>query len=246
MFADQKGEIGILGVFCRVLIAVTVHGYDPVRILADHGAVRIHAERAHQILKLFRPVNNLALVQFVGQMAEHFGRQLHPYPDIDPVALCGDLHLPANSLHPLASAPPDRDHTAGSRKYSAVLKRHGIAFLRRGDILHRRTEVEIHLVLQFPVQIAKNNIIDIRPQMTHLGIQQMQTVLQAGFPDCGVRSGIELCSLPAVFQIDLIHIAHQLQGPGLTHMLMQASAEIIGNIVFSIGKSACAAEPAHD
>ena len=82
--------------------------------------------------------------------------------------------------------------------------------------------------------------------MPHLRVQQMKAVLQAHLFDRAVRGGIKLRTLPAVLQIDLIHITHQFQRPRLSHMLMQAAAEIVRNIVFPVRKGAGAAESAHN
>ena len=49
-------------------------------------------------------------------------------------------------------------------------------------------------------------------------------------------TGIELCAFAAVFQIDLIHIMHQIQGLFFADILVQGAAKVIGDIIFSIGE----------
>ena len=246
MLADQQSKIGVFRMFRRILIAMAVYRHDPVRVLADDCAMRVHAEGSHKILELLRPVDDLALIQLIGQMAEHDCRKLHPHADIDPVALGRDPHFPADPLHPFAAAPADRDHALRRCENASVLQRHGISVFHPGNVFYRCAEMEIHLVFQFLVNVAEYDVIDIRSQVAHLCVQQMQAVLQAGFPDLRVRSGVKLCCFAAVFQVDLIHIAHQLERPGLPHMLMEAPAEIIGDIVFPVGECTGAAESAHD
>ena len=82
--------------------------------------------------------------------------------------------------------------------------------------------------------------------MAHLGVQKMQAVFQAGTLDFRIGRGVELGTLSPVDQVDLIHIFHQVDGLLLAHILIQGAAELIGDIVFSVGKGARAAEAAHD
>ena len=81
-----------------------IHGNDTVRIFVDHYPMWIHAKCAHPVLKLFRAVNNLALVQFIRQMGEDYRRKLYPDSDVHPVGLGLNVHLPAHFLHPFAAA----------------------------------------------------------------------------------------------------------------------------------------------
>ena len=64
--------------------------------------------------------------------------------------------------------------------------------------------------------------------------------------ELGPGGGIELGALAAVAHIDVIHIAHQLQGLLLADMLVKRAAEVVGDVILTIGKGACAAEAAHN
>ena len=96
------------------------------------------------------------------------------------------------------------------------------------------------------VQILKNDIVDIRSQMTYRCIQKVQLVLQAEFLELGSCCGIKLSSLTTVFHVDIINVFHQLDCLALADMLIQSSAKIIGNIIFSVRKRTCTAETAHN
>ncbi len=107
-------------------------------------------------------------------------------------------------------------------------------------------EIEIHPVLQLIIKILQHDIVDVGAQMAYLGVQEMQAVFQASALEVGIAGGIELGPLPAVAKIDLVHIAHQAQGFLLADMLIQGAAELVGDVVFAVGKSTGAAEAAHD
>ena len=109
VLADEQGEVGVLGVLALVLVAVAVDGDDAVGVLVDDDAVRVHAEGADEVFKLLGTVDDLALVQLVGQVGEHVRGQFHAYADIDAVGVGGDVHALADGLHPLAAAAADGD-----------------------------------------------------------------------------------------------------------------------------------------
>ena len=96
------------------------------------------------------------------------------------------------------------------------------------------------------VQILKNNIVNICSEMAYGRIQKIQFVLQAEFFKFGSCCRIKLCSLSAVFHIDIVYVFHQLNSFALADMFIQCSAKIIGDIIFSIRECTSAAETAHD
>ena len=107
-------------------------------------------------------------------------------------------------------------------------------------------EEEIHMVLHLVIEILQHHIIDVGSEMPYLRIQQMQAVFQAHALDPGVGGGIQAGSRAAVVQIDLIHIAHEIQGFFFPGILKERSTELVGNVIFSVRKGARAAEAAHD
>ena len=74
----------------------------------------------------------------------------------------------------------------------------------------------------------------------------MQAVLKAELTDLTVCGGIKPGSFTAMHQVQFIYIFHQLCGCILADMLVQSSAKLIGDIIFSVGKSTCTAKSLHD
>ena len=102
------------------------------------------------------------------------------------------------------------------------------------------------MVLHLVIQVFQHDVIDVRSEMPHLCIQQMQTVFQAHSLDLGICGGIQPGSLSAVIQVNLIHIAHQIQRFFFSGILEERTAELVCNVVFSVRKGARAAEAAHN
>ena len=82
--------------------------------------------------------------------------------------------------------------------------------------------------------------------MTHGRVQQIQLVLQTELAELGACGRIHLCPFAAVGNIDLVHVFHKGNGLFFSNMLVQGPTEIVGDIIFPVGKRACPAEPAHD
>ena len=68
MLCHQKGKVGILCTFCRILKAVSVYRYDTVGIFIYYASVRVHTEGTYIILELLCTVYNLAFVKFICQI----------------------------------------------------------------------------------------------------------------------------------------------------------------------------------
>ena len=246
MLGDQQGEIGVLGVLGRILVAVAVDGDDAVGVLVDHDAVGVHAEGAHQILELLRAVDDLALVDLIGQVGPDIRRQFHPHADVHTVGLGGDVQPRADRLHPLAAAAAHGDDALLAGKDRLVGVHRVAALLQPGDGPDGGVEVEVHLVLQLVIQVLQHHIVDVGAQVAHLRVQQMQTVLQAFALDGGVGGGVKAGVLAAVAAVDLVHVVHELDGLLLAHVLKERAAELVGDVVFAVGEGACAAKAAHN
>ena len=78
----EQCEVRVLRLLRGILIAVAVYGDDAVGVFIDHGTLRIHTEGADVILILFGTVNDLTLVELVGEIGENFGRQLDTYAEV--------------------------------------------------------------------------------------------------------------------------------------------------------------------
>ena len=225
---------------------MAVCGYDTVCIFIYHDAVRVHTEGTDIILELLGTVYDLALIQLIGQMGEDNSRKFHTDAQVDTVGLRRNLQIFTDSFHPFAAASSDGDDTlfaGGSLILAVVQGVHGIVIFDRS---YRSQEEEIHLLFQFVVQIFQNDIVDIRSQMTDGSIQQLQLVLDAQLFEFGSGCGEHTGILATVGDIDLIHVFHQIQGSLFSDMLVKSSAEVVGDIVFSIGKCTGTAETAHD
>ena len=125
---------------------------DAVRVLVDNDAVGVHAERADVVLELFRAIDDLALVELVGQVGEDDGGDLDAHADIDAVRLRGDLELLAHALHPLAADAADGDDALVA---GVVRLADGdtVAVALAGDGGDGGVEVEVNLVLERSVEI---------------------------------------------------------------------------------------------
>ena len=74
----------------------------------------------------------------------------------------------------------------------------------------------------------------------------MQVVLQAQLLDGGCAGGVQVGALAAVCHVDFVHIFHQLQGLLFADVFVQGAAELVGDVVFAVGKGTGAAEAVHN
>ena len=86
---------------------MSVYRHNTIGIFIYHYAIWIHAERTDIILKLFRTVNNLALIKFIGQMGKDHCRKFYTHTDIHTVGFGRNFQILTDGFHPLASAPSD-------------------------------------------------------------------------------------------------------------------------------------------
>ena len=102
------------------------------------------------------------------------------------------------------------------------------------------------MILHLIVQIAQHNIVNICAQMAYRCIQQIQLILQTELFELRPCCGIKLRSFATVCHIDLIHIFHQPDRLLFTDIFKQGASEIIGDIIFSIGKCSGSTKTTHD
>ena len=245
MLGHQQGEVGVVGVHLGIFVAVTVDGDDAVGVLIDHCALGIHAEGAHLILILAGLIHDLALVQLVGNGSKDLGGQLHADTDVHAVGAGGDVEIAAHALHPLAAAAAYGDD---------ALLTGELTLCRLGDIAavglfqraHRGVEIEVDVILQVVIQVLEDSIVNICAQMTDRCIQQVEIVLQALTLELAPCGGVEASALAAVCHVDLVHIVHQLQRLVLADVLIESAAELVGDVIFTVGESACTAKAVHN
>ena len=106
--------------------------------------------------------------------------------------------------------------------------------------------MEIDLVLQLVENVAEDDVVYVGAEMADLRVEQVQAVFKAGALDLGVGGGVELGALAAVGEVYLVHILHQVDGFLLADILEQRAAELVRDVVLTIGERARAAEAAHD
>ncbi len=225
---------------------MAVDGDDAVGVLVHHRALGVHAERPHFVLVLLCLIDDLALIQLIGDRGEHLSGQLHPHADIHPVGLGGNVQRLAHALHPLAAAAPHGDDALAPGEHALVGLRRVAAVLRDGQRLHRRQEVKVHMLLQLGIQVLQYLVVDVRAQMADGGVQQVEVVLQAQPLEAAVGGGVQLCARAAARHVDVVHIAHQLHGLLLADVFVQRPAELVGQIVLAVGERARAAEAVHN
>ena len=133
-----------------------------------------------------------------------------------------------------------------SREHALV--RFGLvgAIFGDGQRLYRGEEVEIYMILQLGVQVLKDLIVDVRAQVPHGGVQQVQIVLQAQALEAAVGGGVELRPRAAAGHVDIVHVVHQLHGLLLADVFVQCASELVGQVIFAVGKCARAAEAVHN
>ncbi len=245
VLGDEEGEVGVVRVLLRVLVAVAVDRHDAIGVFIDHHSVGVHAEGAHEILVVLGAVDDLGLVELVGQVGEHLGGKLDPHADVHAVGEGGDGQVAAHTLHPLGATPSGRDDAplAGVVPLRGV---DGVAALLLADRLDGGVEVEVHLPCQLIVKVFQHDIVLVGAEMAHRGVEQVQAILDTQGLNGRIGGGVEPSSLPAVAEIDGVHILHELSGACLADVLVEGAAEVVGDVVFAVREGAGAAEAVHD
>ena len=218
---------------------------DAVGVLVHDGALRVHAEGPHEILILLGLVDDLALIDLIRDVAEDLGRELHAHADVHAVREGLYVQVLADLLHPFAAAAADGNDALFAGKF-AVVGDHRIAALYDLHLFYGREEEDLHLVLQFIVEVREHLVVDVRAQVPDGGIEQVQPVLQAFSLQPGGGGGIELGLCAAMGSIDRVHVFHQFDRLVLADELVERAAEGVGNVVFPIREGAGAAEARHD
>ena len=77
-------------------------------------------------------------------------------------------------------------------------------------------------------------------------VEQVQIALQTAGLERAVGRGIQLRVLAAVADVDFVDVVHQLHGLLLADIFIERAAEVIRQVIFSVGKRARAAEAVHD
>jgi len=185
MLGDEQREICVAGLLGRIFIAVAVDGHDAVRVLGDDRALRVHAEGADQVLVFLGLVDDFALVELVRDVLEHFGGKLDPHADVHTVRHGRDVQILTHRLHPLAAAAADRDD-ALLPCIAAFVGDDLISAVHNAYLADRRQEMEVDFLPEIVVKVRQHLVVDVRSEMAHGCLQQMEVVPQALRFKCGI------------------------------------------------------------
>ena len=211
MLGNQQGKVRVARLACRVLVAVAVYGNDTVRVFAHHASLGIHAEGAHLVLELLRPIHDLAFVQLVCEVGPQLGWQLNAHANVYPVGLGGNLELPADLLHPLAPTPANRHHARRARIF-LVFGIHAIsAALQELQMLNWREEEEFHPPAQPLVEVFQHHMVYVGSKVAHRGVEQLEPVLHTERFYGSACRGVELGALATMHEVDLVYVMHELK-----------------------------------
>ena len=172
MLGHQQGKVGVFGLFLLAFIAVPIDRNNAVGIFVDHNTVGIHTESTHVILKLFRAVHDLALIQLVRKMRKNHSWQFYSYAQIHSVGFCRNIQLLTDLFHPFAAASAYRYDTFFAA-VAVIAADDAVAFLFYADGLHRCIKEEIYSLTQLFIQILQHDIIDVRAQVADRRIQKL-------------------------------------------------------------------------
>ena len=65
-------------------------------------------------------------------------------------------------------------------------------------------------------------------------IQKLELILQADLLELGTGGGIHLRLFTAVAGVDVVHITHQVKGLFLPYILVESTAEVVGDVIFPV------------
>ena len=175
----------------RILIAVAIHRHYAVGVLGNDRAVRVHAERAHEVAVLFRAVDDLRFIQLVRQVGEYLRRQLNANAYVHAVRLRRDVELAADAFHPLGTASANGDHAFIALE--GLLRRiDGKAVAAAFHLFHGGTEEEIRFPVQKLKQVLQHDIVLVRAEVPHRSVEQVELVLHAKLFYMRIGRGVEL------------------------------------------------------
>ena len=224
---------------------MAVYGNNAVCVFVNNGTLGIHTEGTHLIAVFFGTVNNLAFIKLVSNMRKNLGRQFHTHTDINTVTVCRYIKLTADLFHPL-TADTSNGNYALSARVCPLFTDYLIAAVGNINSFNGGVKVEIDLIFKVIIKIFKHDIVYIRAQVTHGSLQKMKVVLYALLFERRACRSVELCSLSAIGKVNFVNIVHQLKSVLFADILVKRTAEIVGDIIFTVRKSTCTAEAAHN
>lgn len=139
----------------------------------------VHTERPHHIIIFISLIYDLALIYIICDMLENFCREFHSNTDIHPVFLLFDPEFITDIRDPFGSGTSRSQNQIFAVEH-VTLVRH---YIERSIVFSRYAadggvKLGFHLSLAVIEDPPQDLYISIRPQMAHLGFQQVQVVAQ--------------------------------------------------------------------
>ena len=224
---------------------MAVNGDDSVGVFVNNGAFWVHAESADKVAVFLGAVNDLAFIKFVGKVRKNLCRKFNANADINAVGLGGDTHFLANFFHPFASASANGNNAffAGVNFFCGY---NFIAVFGCLNGFNGSVKEKVHSGFKIFINVFKDDIVDVGSEMTNGSIKKVKVVLDAKLFKLGAGGGIKFGAFAAVSHVYFVNIAHKVKSMFFADIFIKGAAKIVGDVVFSVRKSARTAKTAHN
>ena len=118
VLADQHGKVGVFGPLVGIGVAVDRH--HVAGPLGDDLAIGADAKGAHPVVKGRRKVDELGLVEQVGQRRQDVGRQLDPHANVHGVDAQVELQIAGQLRQPVGALAARGDDDVGRGQHLAL------------------------------------------------------------------------------------------------------------------------------
>ncbi len=256
---DQHREVGVFGPALFLGVGVPVHHGDAavpgvVMLLADQPA-RVHAEGAHLVFKRVGVIDQLRLVQVLGQRVQHGVRHLDADADVHLVVGDGQVVLFCDAAEP--AGPPaagGEDHAGRLHRFLLPVRageQHAAGGPAAGEDPLRGgllAELEIRARRKVLVHGLEHLIGIFRPHVPHRAGNQLDI-----FPPGPVGDLFRELFVFAVnfirraeMQIDSIHIMNQAARLPDGHVVGDVAADLFRKRKLSVRKRTRAGPAVHN
>ena len=254
---DQHGEVGVVRAQFLVGVAVAVdHGQAALVVLLADQPAGVHAEGAHLVFKGVGIVDQLGLVEVLGEVIHHRIGHLDAHADVHFVVVRVDVVLLRHLRKPRRAAAAGGGHHVAGALQHALAVRAGHVHAGHAAVLHQqalrrwcaRGTSKPGRRVQRDVHVAQHVEGVLRAQMAHRAGDELDVVARALVHDLvhlGVVEAVDERGR-AVLQIDGIgvgdEVAHLLPG----QVIDDVAAHFLGEGELAVGKRARAGPAAHD
>ena len=218
-----------------------------LHVLGHHVAVGVHAEGADLVAVLLGTVDQLGLIDHIGDVLEDSGGQLHPHADVHLVVDEGDTQALALVGKPLGAGAAGRGDEPVAAHLVPLLQAQAVAAVGGVDGLDGGVEPELDALLQVLIDVLEDHQVLLGAQVLAPGLEQVEVELQGLLlQSLGLRGGGgEHLGGGAVGHIDGVHILDEVHDLLGIHEVGEPAAEGGGKVEFAVGEGAGAAEAAH-